>query len=254
MPRVGNTGITVIAWTHGSRSSFFPQEAPQRRFCLSFSLITAGTRYGIKGGLGAALAGIASYGYIRFNFEWEGLLGIDRFVIRSIYLVALAYFFGFLSEFERKQNQKLLALSKTAAEVAAIAERRRIMQDVHDGLLQSLATQILRLESCRKQLLESPKDLDRELRSIEDYTRSSMKVIRQFLAGREVQSLPPGMLTEKLRDDLKFLRDGLGLRVILETKPEDLNLNDALSKILSSIKEGLMNIARHSIRPAPAWP
>ena len=212
-----------------------------------FPIITASSRYGIKGGLGAAAAGIISYGYIRFNFEWEGLLGIDRFVIRSIYLVVLAYFFGFVSEFERKQNQKLLALSKTAGEVAAMAERRRIMQDVHDGLLQSLATQILRLETCRKQFLDSPRELDRELRSIEDDTRNSMNVIRQFLAGKEIQSIPPGMLMEKLRDDLKFLRDGLGLQVILETAPEDLNLSEAVEQDLYLVlREGLMNIARHS--------
>jgi signal transduction histidine kinase len=212
-----------------------------------FPIITASSRYGIKGALGAALAGIISYGYIRFNFEWEGLLGIDRFIVRSTYLVVLAYFFGYLSEFERKQNQKLLALSNTAGEVATLVERRRIMQDVHDGLLQSLATQILRLETCRRQLLESPKELDRELRSIEDYTRSSMKVIRQFLAGKEIQSVPSGMLIEKLRDDLKFLRDGLGVQVIMETVPDDLNISGAVEQDLYLVlREGLMNIARHS--------
>jgi len=212
-----------------------------------FPIITASSRYGIKGALGAALAGIISYGYIRFNFEWEGLLGIDRFIVRSTYLVVLAYFFGYLSEFERKQNQKLLALSNTAGEVATLVERRRIMQDVHDGLLQSLATQILRLETCRKQLLQSPKELDRELGSIEDYTRNSMKVIRQFLAGKEIQSVPSGMLIEKLRDDLKFLRDGLGLQVILETAPDDLNIAGAVEQDLYLVlREGLMNIARHA--------
>src|SRR3546814_14212407 len=42
----------------------------------------------------------------------------------------------------------------------------------------------------------------------------SMKVIRQFLAGKENQAFAPGMLFEKLKDDLRFLRDGLGLQVI----------------------------------------
>jgi signal transduction histidine kinase len=212
-----------------------------------FPIITAGSRYGIRGGLGAALAGITSYGFIRFYFDWDGLLGIDRFIIRSIYLVVLAYFFGFLSEFERKQNQRVLALSKTAGEVAALAERRRLAQDVHDGLLQSLATHILRLESCRKQLLNSPQGLDSELRSIEDDTRSSMKVIREFLAGKDIKSFPTGMLLEKLRDDLKFLRDGLGLRVVLEIVPQELNLREAVEQDLYLVlREGLMNIARHS--------
>jgi signal transduction histidine kinase len=212
-----------------------------------FPIITASSRYGIKGGLSAALAEVALYGFIRFHFEWEALLGVDRFVVRSIYLVVLAYVFGFLSEFESKQNQKLLALSKTAAEVATADERRKITQEVHDGLLQSLATLILRLEACRKQFLHSPQELDRELKSIENDTRSSMKMIRQFLAGKETRPFPPGMLIEKFREDLRFLRDGVGLRVTLETEPEVLSPPEGVEQDLYyMLREGLMNIIRHS--------
>ena len=212
-----------------------------------FPIITASSRYGIRGGLSAAVVGVATYGFIRFHFDWDDLLGIDRFVVRSIYLVVLAYIFGYLSEFEKKQNQKLLALSKTAGAVAALDERRRIAQELHDGLLQSLATLILRLESCRRQFVESPPELHRELRSIEEDTRNAMKTIRQFLAGKEVQSFLPGMLLEKFKDDLKFLRDGIGLRVILETEPEVFNPPEIIEQDLYYVlREGLMNIIRHS--------
>ena len=212
-----------------------------------FPVITASSRYGIKGGLSAALVGVTLYGFIRLYFVWENPISVDLFVVRSVYLVFLAYIFGLLSEFERKQNQKLLALSKTAAEVAMLEERRRIARELHDGLLQSLATHLLRLETCRKRLLVSPAELDRELQSIEDETRSSMKLIRQFLAGKETQSFPPGMLLEYLRGDLRFLRDGLGMRVILETEPEDLELSDNVERDLYFVlREGLMNITRHS--------
>jgi two-component system sensor histidine kinase DegS len=230
----------IVFSTGGSATPFFVY--------YFFPVITAASRYGIKGGISTALAGVALNGYIRFNFEWEGLLGIDRFIVRSIYLLVLAYFFGFLSEFEKKQNQKLLTLTKTAGAVAALVERRRIMQDVHDGLLQSLATQILRLETCRKQLLGAPRELDRELRSIEDDTRNSMKVIRHFLAGKEIQYCPSGMLIEKLKNDLRFLREGLDLQVTLETAPDDdLDLPKAVEQdIYLVLREGLMNVARHS--------
>jgi signal transduction histidine kinase len=229
----------IVLSTGGSATPFFVY--------YFFPIITASTRYGTKGSLSAALAGVASYGLIRFGFDWEDALGIDRFIIRSIYLAVLAYIFGFLSEFERNQNQKLLALSKTAGEVATLVERRRISQQLHDGLLQSLATHILRLETCRKHLIESPKELEQELLSIEDDSRNSMKVIRQFLSGKETQPFPSGMLVEKLKDDLKFMRDGLGLRVILETEPEDLNFPDEIERELYYVlREGLMNVTRHS--------
>jgi signal transduction histidine kinase len=229
----------IVFSTGGAATPFFAY--------YFFPIITASSRYGIKGGLSAGLAGITIYGFIRFYFDWENLLGIDRFIVRSVYLVVLAYIFGLLSEFERNQNQKLFALSKTAGEVATLEERRRISRELHDGLLQSLATHILRLETCRKHLLQSPEELERELRSIEDETRSSMKVIRQFLAGKETQAFPPGMLFEKLKDDLRFLRDGLGLQVIFESYPEDLSVPEAIEQDLYYVlREGLMNISRHS--------
>jgi signal transduction histidine kinase len=229
----------IVLSTGGSATPFFV-------FYL-FPIITASSRYGIRGGLITAFVGVLLYAFIRFGFAWETRRGMDVFIVRTIYLFLLAYIFGFLSEFEKKQNQKLLALSKTAGEVATHEERRRIARELHDGLLQSLATHLLRLETCRKHFLESPKDLNRELQSIEDDTRNSMKLIRRFLANKETQSFPPGMLLEYLKGDLRFLRDGLGMQVVLQTEPEDLSIPEAIEHDLYFVlREGLMNITRHA--------
>jgi len=229
----------IVLSTGGSATPFFVY--------YLFPIITASSRYGMKGGLLIAFVGTICYGLIRFGFVWETRRGMDVFIMRSIYLFLLAYIFGFLSEFERKQNRKLLALSKTAAEVATHEERRRIARELHDGLLQSLATHLLRLETCRKHFLESPEDLNRELQSIEDDARNSMKLIRRFLASEEPHSFPPGMLLEYLKGDLRFLRDGLGMQVLFETEPEDLNIPESIEHDLYFVlREGLMNITRHA--------
>lgn len=242
---IATTGLDLV-WvslivfsTGGSRTPFF--------IYYLFPAITAASRYGIKGGLVVSGVGATIYAFIRFGFPWETPLGVDVFFVRTIYLAVFSYIFGFLSEFEAKQNRKLLALSKTAAEVATLEERRRIMREVHDGLLQSLATHILRLEMCRRHFLHSPPELEAELRAIEDDTRHSMKLIRQFLAGKETQAFPPGMMLEKLRGDLKFLQDGLGLHIILETHPEDISLPQTVEQeVYYVLREGLANIVRHA--------
>ena len=232
----------IVLSTGGTRTPFFTYYV--------FPVITASSRWGIQGSVVVALIGDTLYWIIRYTLSVEGIegpLGIDTFVVRSIYLLVIAYIFGFLSEFEKKQNQKLLALSSTAAEVATLEERRRIARELQDGLLQSLATHLIRIETCRNHFMGSPADIDRELRAIEDDTRDSMRAIRSFLASSETKAFPTGMLLDYLKGDLKFLRDGLGMRVSLETDPEELDVPEWIEQDLYFVlREALMNISRHS--------
>ena len=232
----------IVFSTGGTRTPFF--------FYYSFPIITAGLRWGLKGSLPVALVGVIVYGIVRLTLAAESMetpIGIDTLLVRSLYLIVLAGIFGYVSEFERRQNHRLIALSKTAEEVATLQERRRIMFELHDGILQSLATLILRLEGCRKHLPDSEKQLIDEMRSLEDLTRDSMKEIRQFLAGRSTKTLIAGTLVEKLREEARFLRDGMGLDVILESEPEDLELSaETEREIYYVVREALTNVIRHS--------
>ena len=232
----------IVYSTGGTRTPFF--------FYYTFPVITAGLRWGLKGSVPVASIGVVAYAIMRLTLTAESgdvPIEIDAIVVRSLYLILLGCVFGYISEFEKKQNQKLLALSKTAGEVAALQERRRIMYELHDGILQSLATLILRLEACRSRMPQSQADIDRELREIEELTRSSMKEIRQFLAGKDTQPLIHGTLNDRVRDELRFLRDGLGVGAILETEPEELELPpDVEREVYYVLREGLTNITRHS--------
>jgi signal transduction histidine kinase len=232
----------IVFSTGGTRTPFF--------FYYSFPVITASVRWGLKGSIPVALAGVGIYGWVRISLAAESMaepIGIDIILVRSLYLIVLAGIFGYISEFERKQNERLLVLSRTAGEVAAHQERRRIMFELHDGILQSLATLILRLESCRGRLSSSHKELSDEIRGLEDMTRDSMKQIRRFLAGHETHPLTQGTLLEHLRQDARFLHDGMGLDVILESEPEDLDLPPETEReVYYVLREALTNVTRHS--------
>jgi signal transduction histidine kinase len=235
--------IAVIVFsTGGTRTPFF--------FYYSFPVITASIRWGLKGSIPAACAGVILYGIVRLTLAAEAVespLPLDTLLVRSLYLLVLGGIFGYISEFERKQNQRLLTLSKTAAEVAALQERRRITFELHDGILQSLATLILRLEGCRGRLPDTQAELLDEMRVLEDMTRDSMKEIRQFLAGQTTKPLIAGTLVEKLREWARFLRDGMGLDVILESEPEEINLPaETEREIYYVLREALTNVTRHS--------
>jgi signal transduction histidine kinase len=233
-------GLIVFS-TGGSQTPFF--------FYYSFPVITASVRWGLKGSIPVALVGVAIYGAIRLTLAAEGKdtpIGIDTILIRSLYLLLLAGIFGYISEFEKRQNQKLLALSKTAAQAAAMQERRRIMFELHDGILQSLATMILRLEGCRGRLSKTQTELAEEIELAENLTRASMKEIRQFLAGKDTP-MASGTLIDKLREEARFLHEGLGLDVILESEPESLTLPAIIERETYYIlREALTNVTRHS--------
>lgn len=234
--------IAFIAYsTGGTRTPFF--------FYYTFPVITASLRWGMKGSVSVAFAGVCAYIIMRLTLAAEAAdpLGIDTIVVRSLYLVALGGIFGYVSEFEKKQNQRLLALSKTAAQTAVLDERRRIMFELHDNILQSLATLILRIESCRGRLPESEGEIVDELKGAEALSRSTMQDIRAFLTGKSLKTLPSGMLIERLRDELKFLRDGLGLEVVLECNPENLTLPQRTEReVYYVLREALTNVTRHS--------
>jgi signal transduction histidine kinase len=232
--------ISVIVFsTGGSRTPFFVY--------YLFPVITASSRYGVKGSLAVALVGVTLFGLMRFSPFWTRPIDIDTYIIRSVYLLVVAYIFGFISDFENKQNQRLFALSKTVGEVAVQDERRRIGRELHDRLLQTLASLILRLEACRKHLIHEPQELAQELQLMEEATRTSMEEIRGFLAGKSDHAFAPGTLVERLQGELKFLRDQLGLRAVLQSEPEELNLPQRVEQeVYYILREGLMNVARHS--------
>jgi len=235
--------IAVIVFsTGGTRTPFF--------FYYSFPVITASVRWGLRGSIPVALVGVAIYGIIRLTLAAEAMeapIGIDTILIRSLYLLLLAGIFGYISEFEKKQNERLLALSKTAAQVATLQERRRIMYELHDGILQSLATLILRLEGCRGRLLKTQTELAEEIESVENLTRDSMNEIRRFLAGKDSQPIASGMLMDRLREELRFLHEGLGFDVILESQPENLTLPAVIEReTYYVLREALTNVTRHS--------
>jgi len=232
----------IVASTGGTRTPFF--------IYYSFPAITAGIRWGIKGSVPVALLCVGIYAIMRFSLAAEAMaepMGIDTLVVRSLYLIVLASMFGYISEFEKRQNQKLLALSHTAGQVATLQERRRIMYEIHDGILQSLATLILRLEDCRGRLPSSQTNLIEEFHDLEHLARSSMNDIRQFLAGKEIQPLVQGTLVEKLRVEMRFLQDGLGVRAIIETEPEEFDIPQEVEReVYYVLREGLTNITRHA--------
>ena len=74
-----------------------------------------------------------------------------------------------------------------------------------------------------------------------------MKQIRLFLSGQDTQPLVAGTLLEKLREEARFLHEGMGLDVILESEPEEIDLPPETEReVYYVLREALTNVTRHS--------
>jgi signal transduction histidine kinase len=103
------------------------------------------------------------------------------------------------------------------------------------------------LEGCRGRLSKTERELAEEIESVENLTRDSMKQIRQFLAGKDTQPIASGSLIDRLREEMRFLHEGLGLDCILESEPENLSLPAVIERETYYVfREGLTNVTRHS--------
>lgn len=177
----------------------------------------------------AALAGLA-------------LLAAGRPVadaVESAFEVSLVGFvvLGF-SQLQRTARQ----LELTRAEVARLAaesERARIARDMHDLLGHSLSVIALKTELARRMLERDPRRAAAELGDVEAVVRTSMRDVREAVAGYRQIDLDAELAGARMA------LSAAGLEVTIERPPDA--LEPAADALLGWIvREGVTNVVRHS--------
>ncbi|MBD9735758.1 HAMP domain-containing sensor histidine kinase, partial [Streptomyces sp. H28] len=135
------------------------------------------------------------------------------------------------------------ATSSARALSAQEGERRRIAQELHDEVGQSLTAVLLQLKRVTD---HAPEDLQEELRLVQETTRSSLDEIRRI-----ARRLRPGVLDELgLVSALKSLATefgGEGLSVQHWLDPDLPELGPEAELVLYRVaQEGLTNVVRHA--------
>ncbi|GGV17863.1 HAMP domain-containing sensor histidine kinase [Streptomyces griseoflavus] len=135
------------------------------------------------------------------------------------------------------------ATSSARALSAQEGERRRVAQELHDEVGQSLTAVLLQLKRAAD---HSPPELREELRSVQETTRASLEEIRRI-----ARRLRPGVLDELgLASALKALATefgGPGLSVQHSLAPDLPELDRETELVIYRVaQEGLTNTARHS--------
>ncbi len=135
--------------------------------------------------------------------------------------------------------QELRRAQAQAARLAVADERLRIARDVHDLLGHSLSVIALKVELAGRLLERNPERAAEELRDVETVTRSSLRDVREAVAGYRRVTLDTEL------DGARMALSAAGVAVEID-QPAEI-LDPATDSLLGwVVREAVTNVVRHS--------
>ena len=162
------------------------------------------------------------------------------------YTSAEADFVATLGEYLSGMLQK--SASTDLVQRTASNERRRISQELHDGVAQELTGVVLALEGCQRALDRDPSALGPQLAKAARDARATLSDVRQYMAAlrqtEESGGLNLPVTVARLADDL---RRQSGVAVDFEETGLERPLEPFVERaVIRIIGEGLRNVGQHS--------
>ena len=138
-----------------------------------------------------------------------------------------------------EQAQQLQRARELEQHLAAVSERERIAQDLHDLLGQTLTMVAIKSDVATKLFDSKPEQAKQELSDIRDAARMALKDVREAVAG---------MNKTTVKAELKRAEQILAsANIQLTIRGELLNLTPELDQVLGlAVREAMTNIVRHS--------
>jgi PAS domain S-box-containing protein len=152
---------------------------------------------------------------------------------------------------ERKQMEEML-LQRERDLSAALQERERISQDLHDGILQSLYAAGLGLETCKLLIAQQPERIADNLIVTLDQAIGQLNYVmgevRNFIMGLESHLMQGGDISTALRAMVQTMcgSSSATCRVRIDDEVGRYISTESALHLINIVREGLSNALRHS--------
>lgn len=199
----------------------FPPEHPEMHSFLGMPIVTQGATVGrlyLTNKLGAA------------EFSPDDQRLVEMFALHA----------GIAIENARLHDQ--------VQRLAVVDERDRISRDLHDSVIQAIYAQTLALDDVPELVAEDPDEARRRVDEAIDALHAVIRDIRNFIFGLRPVLLESGTLADGIEHLATELRRNGGVEVGVSVDAaavEDLPI-ELVAELLSIVREGLSNIARHA--------
>jgi signal transduction histidine kinase len=131
--------------------------------------------------------------------------------------------------------------------VLVLEEKNRIARDLHDGLLQTLASLDLRFEVCRKVFRDIPQPVLEELQQFQEIVRDEYSQLRNYMKRLKTPAFAGRELQEALEHYARSFEKESGLKVSLKLPAEPIAFSRSTGReVYQIIHEALANVRKHA--------
>ena len=131
--------------------------------------------------------------------------------------------------------------------ISVLEEKNRIARDLHDGLVQSLASLDIRLKVCSKMFHDSPSSLGGELDELQRIVRDEYAELRNYMRRLRTPSFEGQELEKAIRNYAQAFQRENNLKVRISVPNSPLQLPRKISReSYQIVHEALTNVRKHS--------